>query len=59
MNETLKERIIDRFVFNNKEDLVELLDLLDTAKYERMYLSKKNGKWYVTIIWTWLVGEGA
>lgn len=59
MNKTdlKKVRLMDRFVFKDRDKLNELLELLEVAKYERLYLSKHEGVWHVTVIWPWLVDE--
>ena len=57
MTKTKEVMITDRFIFHKREDLVQLLELLEVIKYERMYMVKAKGVWGVMVTYPWLVEE--
>ena len=59
MTKTKEVMITDQFIFHNREDLVQLLELLEVMKYERMYMVKTKGVWGVMVTYPWLVEEEA
>ena len=59
MIKTKEVMITDQFIFHNREDLAQLLELLEVMKYERMYMVKTKGVWGVIVTYPWLVEEEA
>lgn len=59
MTKTKEVMITDRFIFRKREDLVQLLELLEVIKYEKMYMVKSKGVWGVMVTYPWLVEEEA